>query len=260
MVIFLEEVLVGKFTKKFLDRTFGTLLRGLLRYGVFHPLLCLLYKIEIEGESDAASCTNGAIVVPNHTSFLDGPFLMSIAWPLARIRFVVWHAEYSQWFQWPLMKLFGAISGGSPKALPQEERARRKAKTLEIMGKVLKANRALGIFPEGGIGDGSHVEIKPHLSGLYDLIEDNPDKPVLLVRVDGLQYSRSGKSYPKVSFWKKLPVRVTIRRFDRVSLEGGPAGLNKRVSDYFNHRIPLPTLPPCSIVYTDDAQGNRASR
>lgn len=234
---------MSKFTKKALDRTFGTLLRALLRYGIFHPLLRLMYKVEVEGKDEARSCTRGAIVVPNHVSFLDGPFLMSIAWPLARIRFVVWHEEYARWFQWPLMKLFGAISGGSPKELPPEERARRKVKTLEIMSRVLKANHALGIFPEGGVGDGVRVAIKPHLSGLYDLIRRNPDKPILLVRIDGLQYSRAGKCRPKCPPWKRLLVKITIRRFDHVSLEGGCAGLNKRIEEYFNFGRPILATP-----------------
>lgn len=231
-----------KIVKKVADRTLGVLLRAFIRYCILHPMLLILYKIEVRGEADARSCTQGSIVAPNHISFLDGPFLMSLAWSLARIRFVVWHAEFTQWFQWPLMKLCGAICAGSPKELPPDERARRKKNTLSIMDKVLKANHALGIFPQGRIA-GTKVEIAPHLSGLYDLIANNPDKPLLLVKIEGLEYSYLGKCYPKVPLWKRLPVTVTIKRFDRVSLAGGPPGLNARLEAYFNDGIPLATLP-----------------
>lgn len=209
-----------------------------------------MYRIEIEGEDVAKSCTKGAIVASNHVSFLDGPFLMSIAWSLARIRFVVWHAEYTQWFQWPFMKLTGAICAGSPKELLADERARRKARTLKIMDKVLKAERALGIFPQGKIA-GTLVEIPPHLSGLYSLIESNPDKPLLLIKIEGLEYSRLGKCYPKVPLYQRLPVKVNIKRFDRVLLRGGPEGLNKRLEQYFNHGTPLATIPPLLVVSKD---------
>jgi 1-acyl-sn-glycerol-3-phosphate acyltransferase len=231
---------LNKQVKKFADMTLGVLIRAIIRYCILHPILLLLYRIEVRGEQDARSCTNGSIVAPNHVSFLDGPFLMSLAWPLARIRFVVWHAEYTQWFQWPIMRLCGAICAGSPKDLPKEERARRKATTLSIMSKVLASNRALGIFPQGKIA-GERVEIQPHLSGLFDLILNNPDKPLLLVKIDGLQYSRLGKCTPKTSFFKRLPVTVTIRRFDNVSLDGGAPGLNKRIEDYFNYGTLLAT-------------------
>jgi len=244
---------LGKSTKKFLDGTLGWLLRTILRYGFLHPLFLCLFKIEIDGEDVARSCTKGAIIAPNHVSYLDGPFLMSIAWILARIRFVVWHAEYSRWYLWPIMKLCGAISAGSPKHLPKEERARRKANTLMIMDKVLKARRALGIFPSGHIGDGVTTVIQPHLAGLYDLISNNPDTPLLLVSLNGLQYSRMGKCFPKVPLYRRLPVKVVIRRFDNVSLEGGPEGLNKRLEDYFNHGIPLLTNPP-HLVQSESAR------
>lgn len=241
------EIVLSKFAKKIVDRTFGTLFRAIVRYCILHPLFSLLYRVEIDGEDAARSCTEGAIVVPNHVSLLDGPFLINVAWPLARIRFVVWHAEFTRWFQWPLMKLCGAICAGSPKELSPEERTRRKARTLEIMDKVLKANHALGIFPQGKV-DGMEVAIAPHLSGLHDLIQNNPEKPVLLVTIDGLQYSRLGKCFPKTSLLRRLPVKVNIVRVDHVSLEGGAPGLNKRLENYFNNGMLLATIPHATTL------------
>jgi len=240
---------------KHVDRTLGALARSIVRNGVAKPLLALNYKVEIVGSEEALSCTDGALVVSNHVSFLDGPFLVSEAWPYARIRVTAWHAEYSDWKQWWIMKLFSAISLGSPKNPPKgwqrdapnpeelwaAERQRRRARSVEIMGKVLNADRHLLLFCEGAIGDGRRVAIPPHLSGVHDLIEALPDKPVLLVRIEGLERSLFGKLRPRAPLLQRLPVRITLKRVDNVSLEGGPPGLNARLEAYYNEGTPLAT-------------------
>src|SRR5512145_3240750 len=140
---------------KQVDRTLGAFARALVRNVVARPLLALNYKVEIVGGEEALSCTDGSLVVANHVSFLDGPFLVSEAWPYARIRVTAWHAEYTDWKQWWIMKLFSAISLGSPKNPPKDwqrdapdreelwiaERQRRKERSVQIMGKVLNADR-----------------------------------------------------------------------------------------------------------------------
>jgi 1-acyl-sn-glycerol-3-phosphate acyltransferase len=240
---------------KQVDRTLGAFARAIVRNVVATPLLALNYKVEIVGGEEALGCTEGSLVVSNHVSFLDGPFLMSEAWPYARIRVTAWHAEYSDWKQWWLMKLFGAISLGSPRnppanwmrdaanrdALWAEERQRRKVTSQEIMSKVLNAGHHLLLFCEGGIGDGRTVTIPGHLSGVHDLIAERPSQPVLLVRIEGLERSLFGKRRPRAPLLSRLPVRITLTRVDNVSLEGGPAGLNARLEAYYNSGTPLLT-------------------
>jgi 1-acyl-sn-glycerol-3-phosphate acyltransferase len=248
------------------DRTLGALARSIVRNGIAKPLFALNYKVEIVGGEEALSCTDGSLVVANHVSFLDGPFLLCEAWPYARIRVTAWHAEYSDWKQWWLMQLFSAISLGSSKNAPKgwmrdaanreelwvEERQRRKARSLEIMGKVLAAGHHLLLFCEGAIGDGRRVTIPSHLSGVHDLIRDWPGKPVLLVRIEGLERSLFGKMRPRAPLLQRLPVKVTLKRVDNVSLEGGPPGLNARLEAYYNEGTPLATradaaAPPPSL-------------
>jgi 1-acyl-sn-glycerol-3-phosphate acyltransferase len=242
---------------KHVDRTLGALARSVVRNAIANPLFALNYKVEIVGGEEALSCSDGALVVSNHVSFLDGPFLLCEAWPYARIRVTAWHAEYSDWKQWWLMELFSAISLGSPKDPPRNwqgdapnreelwvaERQRRKAESVEIMGKVLNADHHLLLFCEGGIGDGRSVKIPPHLSGVHDLIQLRPDKPVLLVRIEGLEVSLFGKKRPRPPLFelKRLPVKITLKRVDNVSLEGGPPGLNARLEAYYNEGTPLAT-------------------
>jgi 1-acyl-sn-glycerol-3-phosphate acyltransferase len=239
------------------DRTLGALARTIVRNGIAKPLFALNYRVEIAGGEEALSCTDGSLVVANHVSFLDGPFLVSEAWPYARIRVTAWHTEYSDWKQWWIMKLFSAISLGSPRDPPKSwnrdaanreelwvsERQRRKAASLEIMGKVLGAGHHLLLFCEGAIGDGRRVTIPSHLSGVHDLIRDWPGKPVLLVRLEGLERSLFGRMRPRAPLLplQRLPVKITLKRVDSVSLEGGPPGLNARLEAYFNEGTPLAT-------------------
>jgi 1-acyl-sn-glycerol-3-phosphate acyltransferase len=240
---------------KHVDRTLGALARSIIRNGIAKPLFALNYKVEIVGGEEALSCTDGSLVVANHVSFFDGPFLLCEAWPYARIRVTAWHAEYSDWKQWWLMELFSAISLGSPKNPPRgwmrdaanreelwvEERQRRKVSSVEIMGKVLAADRHLLLFCEGAIGDGRRVTIPPHLSGVHDLIRDWPGKPVLLVKIEGLERSLFGKKRPRAPLLQRLPVKITLKRVDNVSLDGGPPGLNARLEAYYNDGTPLAT-------------------
>jgi 1-acyl-sn-glycerol-3-phosphate acyltransferase len=238
---------------KGVDRTLGALARATVRNFIAQPLFALNYKVTIVGAEEALSCTGGSIVVANHVSFLDGPFLMNNAWPHARIRATAWHAEYTDWKQWWLMKLFGVICLGSPKEPPEswnrglanrqvlwtEERRRRKDQAASIMNKVLAAGHHLLLFCEGRIGDGSAVVIPSHLSGVHDLIKEHPGKPVLLVKMEGLERSLFGKKRPRASLLQRLPITITLKRVDNISLEGGPPALNARLERYFNQGTPL---------------------
>lgn len=239
---------------KGLDRTLGAAARSIFRNFIAQPLFLLNYKVSIVGAEDALSCTDGSIVVANHVSFLDGPFLMNNAWPHARIRATAWHAEYNDWTQWWLMKLFGVICLGSPREPPAswnrdvpnrqdlwaEERRRRKEEAGSIMNKVLAAGHHLLVFCEGQIGDGNGVAIASHLSGVHDLIQAHPEKPVLLVKIEGLERSLFGKKRPRAALLPPLPVTISIKRADNVSLDGGPPALNAALERYFNQGVPLP--------------------
>lgn len=234
--------------KKVADRTLGVPMRSLLRNCV-NPLFRMMFKVTIVGADQAASCKDGAIVVSNHVSRLDGPFLMNEAWPYARVWPTAWCKEYeSQRF---LMWVFSTVSLGSPSHFSALERAHRKEKAMEIMDRIVRAGRHILIFAEGGINDGSRVTVKPHLTGVHDLIKSNPDKPVLMVRISGLEKSIFGKvkqPWHKRLSLRRIPVTITLERFNSVALYGGPPGINQRIEQYFNYGIPLATTPKGSAL------------
>lgn len=241
--------------RKVLDRWFGTKLRWVLWF-IVHPFLSLRYRVSIQGAERALECVNGSIIVSNHISRLDGPFIMHSAWRFAFVRSTAWYAEYYSWSAWPFMILFSVIPLGSPKQpkknwhmdLPEEYRQKlwhsyreyRRLTAKAACDKVLAAGRHLLIFCEGGIGRGP-VVILPHLRGVYDLLESHPEKPVLMIRLEGLDQKLS-------SWFSRTNVSITIERFDRVSLEGGPVAFNKRLEAFYNDRTPLATVGESKIA------------
>ena len=236
---------LSKIVKKVADKTLGIPMRSFMRNVVANPLFRINYAVTTVGDEHALSCTDGAIVISNHVSRLDGPFLMNEAWPFARIWATSWGREYDKVRF--LMWVFSVIPLGSSRELPTKDRARRREKAMHIMNRVVRAGRHLLIFAEGGIGDGTTVKVDQKLSGVHDLIRDNPDKPVLMVRIIGLEKSMFGKRalrwYKRL---RRLPVIIVLERFDNVALYGGPSSLNKRIEQYYNLDIPLATVPKSS--------------
>ena len=84
-----------KIAKKVADRTLGVPMRSFVHFLV-NPLIRLNYKVTIIGDEHALGCTDGAIVISNHVSYMDGPFLMNEAWPFARIWATAWWKEYQK--------------------------------------------------------------------------------------------------------------------------------------------------------------------
>src|SRR3989338_7033016 len=215
------------------------LIKAFLRNFLVHPFILCNYRLTICGLSETLGSVDSAIVVINHVSLMDAPLLVSAVWPI-QVCGAVWYEEYAHPLQYPFFKLFDAISVGSPKHLSKEKLMERKEKALHLLVDVLAGGAHVAISPEGGIGDGAGVKITPHFSGLHDLILAQPAKPVVLVTIRGLERSRFGRSKQRPpSLWKRLPITVTFQRVDHVSLEGGPAGLHRRLEQYFNQGISL---------------------
>ncbi|MBP9669624.1 MAG: 1-acyl-sn-glycerol-3-phosphate acyltransferase [Candidatus Pacebacteria bacterium] len=220
--------MLTKSTVKKIDRTAGELARSWLRHWVVHPLLAARYKVVVHGMEEGLSIKEGAVVVSNHVSRLDAALLMDAAWPFARLRPTAWWSEYDHPFQKWAMVLFGTVRMGSPKELPEVERQRITKETKETLSKLLRAGWGVLLFCEGGIGDGTTVRIHPRLSGVHDLLAAHPDKPLLLVRIEGI-----GNSRPRGG-WLRKQVHIHLTRVDAPCLAGGVEVFNQRLSDFYN--------------------------
>jgi acyl-[acyl-carrier-protein]-phospholipid O-acyltransferase/long-chain-fatty-acid--[acyl-carrier-protein] ligase len=180
-----------------------------------------LYRLRVHGRENVPE-RGGALLTPNHVSFIDGLFLIaSIDRP---IRFVV----YADYFRRPLMGVFlrslRAIpisSSGGPKMILQ---AFREA------GRALDAGSLVCIFPEGQITRTGTLQ--PFQRGLERILKGR-DEPIIPVHIDRatasifspLQTRRLPERIPSpitVSFGRPLPpttplheIRRRIRELDQ---------------------------------------------
>ncbi|MFY9342127.1 MAG: MFS transporter, partial [Planctomycetota bacterium] len=158
-----------------------------------------LYRLRIVGQRHVP-LTGGALLVPNHVSFLDGLFLLAaIDRPT---RFVV----EQHWYERPLLKPFLRSLGAIPIAGNGGPRVVLKA--LRDAGKALDDGELVCLFAEGEISRmGSML---PFRRGLQRIVKGRkaPIVPVHLDRVHGtLGSSRQGH----VQWWPtRVPCPVTV--------------------------------------------------
>ena len=159
-----------------------------------------LYRLRIVGHEHVPK-TGGAMLVPNHVSFIDG--LLLIASLDRHVRFVV-DAQYAEQplFK-PLMKLFGVIpisSYGGPRVV---------LRALRDAGVALDRGELVCMFPEGQITRTG--TLLPFRRGFERIMKGRaaPIIPVHLDRVWGSIFSFDRGRF----FWKlpeRLPYPVTV--------------------------------------------------
>ncbi|HKY72276.1 MAG TPA: acyl-[ACP]--phospholipid O-acyltransferase [Nitrospira sp.] len=159
-----------------------------------------LYRMRVLGLEHVPK-TGGALLVPNHVSFIDG--LLLIASLDRHVRFVV-DAQYAEQplFK-PLMKLFGVIPISSYGGLRVVLRALREA------GTALDQGDLVCIFPEGQITRTG--TLLPFRRGFERIMKGRtaPIVPIHLDRVWGSIFSFDRGRF----FWKfpdRLPYPVTV--------------------------------------------------
>lgn len=166
---------------------------------VARRLFRLFYRVEIKGFENFAKAGRKALIVANHTSFLDGP-LISAFLP-ERCHFAINTHVATRWWVKPAFQLFDLlpIDPANPMA-------------LKTLASGLKRGRKVVIFPEGRITrTGSLMKIYEgpgviaHLAGAK----------VLPIRIDGAQYTpfsmMKGKHrlrwFPKITLTFLPPVK-----------------------------------------------------
>jgi acyl-[acyl-carrier-protein]-phospholipid O-acyltransferase/long-chain-fatty-acid--[acyl-carrier-protein] ligase len=159
-----------------------------------------LYRLRIVGHSHVPT-TGGALLVPNHISFVDA--LLLIASLDRPVRFIV-DAQYAeQPFYKPIMKLFGVIPISPYGGLRVVLRALREA------GAAIDRGELVCIFPEGQITRTG--TLLPFRRGFERIMKGRtvPIIPIHLDRVWGSIFSFDRGRF----FWKipeRLPYPVTV--------------------------------------------------
>ncbi|MDP7639048.1 MAG: AMP-binding protein, partial [Candidatus Hydrogenedentes bacterium] len=163
-------------------------------------LVSSIYRLHVIGGGNVPR-TGGALLVANHTSFLDALLILaSIDRP---VRFLMYKGFYDVRWVRPLARMMGAIpvaSGADP---------RETVNSLKAATEAIEAGGVVCIFAEGEITRTG--QLLPFRRGFERIMKgiDAPIIPVYLDRVWGSIFSFSGQKF----FWKrprKIPYPLTV--------------------------------------------------
>ncbi len=151
------------------------------------------YKLRIIGAENVPS-KGGALLVPNHVSFVDGLFLVaSIDRP---VRFIVESSYFQHPIYGPFLRAFNAIevsSSGGPRVI---------LKAMRDAGEHIDAGHLVCIFGEGQITRTGQMQ--PFKRGLERIVKGR-DAPIIPVNLDGVWGSIF--SHERGRFLWKIPRR-----------------------------------------------------
>jgi len=159
---------------------------------ILKVVLRVAYRVDLKGTENMPVPGERAVVVVNHTSFLDAAVLA--AFLPGKPTFAVATKVAESWWMRPLLRLFDAF--------PVDPTNPMSAKA---MVRAVKEGRTLVIFPEG------RITMTGALMKIFDgpgMVADKADAPIIPVRIDGAQYTP----------FSRLKGKVRRRMFPDVSL------------------------------------------
>jgi len=185
--------------------------------GIAWPLRILYFRIAAEGVEHLPS-RGGAIVIANHSSYLDAGVLGSIL--PRKLHFIVLSSMYAywqlRWFYWGMDTIPVRRDRADPAAI-------RRA--LQVLG----AGGVLGIFPEGGRSPDGRLQ--PPMLGAA-LIAARAGAWVVPAAISGAY-----EAFPPGSFWPR-PRRIRVRFGEPFRFEGPEGGrLSRRDIEVFGERM-----------------------
>ncbi|MBP89220.1 MAG: acyl-[ACP]--phospholipid O-acyltransferase [Planctomycetaceae bacterium] len=217
------------------------LVGGLMTLPVFCYIVCLIpqasirfvvwllsrtvYRVKVHGRENLPE-TGGALLVPNHTSWIDAILLLLTS--SRPIRIIAYAGNFEgRWMQW-LAKLWGAILlTQNPKAIVRE---------LKKATAALNNGELVCIFPEGAITRSG--QLQPFEPGMMKILKGT-DAPVVPVYLDGLWGSIFSFDRGKF-FWKwpkKWPYPISIHFGESISNPGDVHHVRRVVQDLGAHAV-----------------------
>ncbi len=179
------------------------------------------YRVRTVGASNVPQ-KGGALLVPNHVSFVDGLFLLaSVDRP---VRFLVDSSYFEHRVYGPFLRSLGAVkisSAGGARVILQ---------AMRDAGQYLDDGEVVCIFAEGQITRTGTMQ--PFRRGVERIVKGRtaPIIPVHLDRVWGSIFSREGGRF-LTKIPKRVPYRVTVSFGELLDSRTPVSELRKRVQD-----------------------------
>ncbi|MGC1302509.1 MAG: acyl-[ACP]--phospholipid O-acyltransferase, partial [Caulobacteraceae bacterium] len=173
---------------------------------VVRAVLKLLYRVELSGAEHMPAPGQGAVVVVNHVSYLDG--LLLAAFLPGRPTFAVHTRIARAWWMKPVLPFFDAFPVDTTNPL-----------SAKAMIRAVREGRTLVVFPEG------RITVTGALMKVFagpGMVADKADAPIIPVRIDGAQYTGFSHMKGKVRLRRFPKIRLTVlppRRFDLDGVE-----------------------------------------
>jgi acyl-[acyl-carrier-protein]-phospholipid O-acyltransferase/long-chain-fatty-acid--[acyl-carrier-protein] ligase len=177
-----------------------------------HRLMQLLFRARVKGLENYGDGEGAAVVVVNHTSFIDAVLLgcMLPGKPVFAINKYI--AE--RWWVQPAFLFFDLIPVDPTSPF-----------TVRKMVKLVKEGRRLVIFPEG------RITVTGALMKVYDgpaMIAALAEVPIIPVRIDGAQYTLFSRLKGKVRQRLFPEIKMTVLPARRIALTPGLVGRKRR--------------------------------
>ena len=184
-----------------------TVLKAMVR-----AVLKLLYRVEITGLEHAPTPGEGAVVVVNHVSYLDGVLIG--AFLPGRPTFALHTAIYKVWWMQPFLPFFDAFPVDITNPL-----------AAKAMIRAVREGRTVVMFPEGRITvTGALMKVFPGPAA----IADKADAPIVPVRIDGSQYTLFSQMKGKVRRRAFPRIKLTVLAPQRFDLSAAPSSRKRR--------------------------------
>jgi acyl-[acyl-carrier-protein]-phospholipid O-acyltransferase/long-chain-fatty-acid--[acyl-carrier-protein] ligase len=195
--VFLAVALLNMLVAIYICKLLPDAVIKLLLRRVFH----LLYRAEIRGLEHYARLGDKAVIIANHTSFLDGLLLVAYL-PDTPTMVINTHIARSWWMR-PVLRLSRVllVDPSNPMA-------------VKTMVHTVRAGNRLIIFPEG------RITVTGALMKIYEgpgVIAQLADAPLVPIRIQGPQFSPFSRMRGKMPLHWFPKIRLTVlppRRFD----------------------------------------------
>ena len=146
-------------------------------------ILSLRYRVRVSG-LEKLEARDGVLILPNHPGEIDPAIVISQLWRYRPHPVVVEDFFYMAELKL-LMRLVGAIPMPNTATSMGSYKRMRIQRALDNVVGLLDAGESVIMYPAGRLMRGNREELRG-ASGLYDLLQRNPDMKIVLVRTTGL--------------------------------------------------------------------------